>query len=322
MKGSGFWRYLRRPDLLAAPLHALAALATRLLVGFTLARQGIGRFGGNLASTVQWLADHGWPLPSLAAPALALLELLGGVGILVGLGTRVWSLLLAAVMLAQLLTTGRERLLEAVVPGGDIGLLEVYPLVMLMLLCWLIIRRAGRLSLDHMLGRKLGIRRSAARAADQTVPTRIVILGGGFGGMYAAMELERIFGDDPQVRVTVVNQDNFLLFTPMLHEVAASDLDLTHIVSATRKLLSYAEFVNGEVRGVDLERRTVTVVHGEEGLQHVLQYDHRWPWPASPASGASATAPWCPTSRAAAAARRRPSTPRARARYSPTTSPP
>jgi NADH dehydrogenase len=62
----------------------------------------------------------------------------------------------------------------------------------------------------------------------------ILILGGGFGGVYAALELERRLKNelrDGRVRVTLVSRDNFFLFTPMLHEVAASDLDASHIVN-------------------------------------------------------------------------------------------
>ena len=73
-------------------------------------------------------------------------------------------------------------------------------------------------------------------------PTRIVILGGGFGGLYAALRLERTLARDPDVEVTLVNRENFFLFTPMLHEVAASDLDITHIVNPYRKLLRRVKF--------------------------------------------------------------------------------
>ena len=71
-------------------------------------------------------------------------------------------------------------------------------------------------------------------------PTRIVVLGGGFAGMYAVMQLERLLGRRDDVEITLVNKDNFFVFTPMLHEVAASDLDLTHIVNPIRKLLRRA----------------------------------------------------------------------------------
>ena len=55
--------------------------------------------------------------------------------------------------------------------------------------------------------------------------------------------------------VTVVNRDNFFLFTPMLHEVAASDLDITNIVSPVRKLVADMEFFDGDVEKVDLPAR-------------------------------------------------------------------
>ena len=62
---------------------------------------------------------------------------------------------------------------------------------------------------------------------------RVLILGGGFAGLYAAMELEKVMARDPNLEVTVINRENFFLFTPMLHEVAASDLDITLIASAS-----------------------------------------------------------------------------------------
>jgi NADH:quinone reductase (non-electrogenic) len=105
-------------------------------------------------------------------------------------------------------------------------------------------------------------------------PTRIVILGGGFAGLYAALELERGLASDPAVEVTLVNQENFFLFTPMLHEVAASDLDVTHIVNPIRKLLRRVRFFDGTVESVDLERRLVGVSHGDAHHHHDLPYDH------------------------------------------------
>src|SRR5690349_16857582 len=104
--------------------------------------------------------------------------------------------------------------------------------------------------------------------------TRILILGGGFGGVYTAMYLDKMLARDPDIEVTLVNQDNFFLFTPMLHEVAACDLDITHIVSPIRKLLKHVQFFEGNVETIDLEMRRVTVSHGSDTHTHEMEYDH------------------------------------------------
>ena len=103
---------------------------------------------------------------------------------------------------------------------------------------------------------------------------RVLILGGGFGGMYAALEFERALARGANVEVTLVNHDNFFLFTPMLHEVAASDLDITNIVSPIRKLLHRVTFFHGEVETIDLVHKRVGVSHGHEQHCHSLPYDH------------------------------------------------
>lgn len=86
---------------------------------------------------------------------------------------------------------------------------------------------------------------------------KILILGGGFGGMYTALELEKTLARDADIEITLVNRENFFLFTPMLHEVAASDLDLTNIVSPVRKLLKHVNFFAGDVESIDLEHKRV-----------------------------------------------------------------
>jgi len=102
---------------------------------------------------------------------------------------------------------------------------------------------------------------------------RVLILGGGFGGLYTALELEKRLARRPEVEVTLVNRENFFLFTPMLHEVAASDLDFTHIVNPVRKLLRRTRFFQGTVEAIDLKDRRVTVSHGSEH-RHELEYDY------------------------------------------------
>ncbi|HEY6200921.1 MAG TPA: NAD(P)/FAD-dependent oxidoreductase [Candidatus Binatia bacterium] len=103
---------------------------------------------------------------------------------------------------------------------------------------------------------------------------RILILGGGFGGLYTALELQKGLGRRDDIEVTVVNRENFFLFTPMLHEVAASDLDAADIVNPLRKLLNRVRFVAANVESIDLAAKVVVVSHADGAHRHELGYDH------------------------------------------------
>ncbi|HKY28941.1 MAG TPA: NAD(P)/FAD-dependent oxidoreductase [Pyrinomonadaceae bacterium] len=105
-------------------------------------------------------------------------------------------------------------------------------------------------------------------------PKRLLILGSGFGGLYTALHLEKKLGRASNLEVTLVNRENFFLFTPMLHEVAAGDLDLTHIVNPVRKLLRRSQFFNGQVKSIDLNERRVVVTHADDNHDHELPYDY------------------------------------------------
>ncbi len=103
---------------------------------------------------------------------------------------------------------------------------------------------------------------------------RVLILGGGFGGIYAAIELEHALRDRDNVNITLVTRDNYFLFTPMLHEVAASDLEMNTIINPLRKLLRRVKTFTGNIEKINLERRCVTVTHGFDRHVHELPYDH------------------------------------------------
>jgi NADH:ubiquinone reductase (H+-translocating) len=103
---------------------------------------------------------------------------------------------------------------------------------------------------------------------------RILVLGGGFGGLYAALELEKRLAGRADVELTLVNRENFFLFTPMLHEVAAGDLDITHIVSPVRRLLRRTKFIEARVERLDLSKKRVVVSHGGNHHDHELEYDY------------------------------------------------
>ncbi|MGO9056963.1 MAG: NAD(P)/FAD-dependent oxidoreductase [Candidatus Binataceae bacterium] len=103
---------------------------------------------------------------------------------------------------------------------------------------------------------------------------RVLILGGGFGGIYTALELEKLLRWRSDVSVTLVTRDNFFLFTPMLHEVAASDLEINAIVNPLRKLLTRVNTFIGNVESIDLSARSVRVSHGLDDHCHGLGFDY------------------------------------------------
>lgn len=108
-------------------------------------------------------------------------------------------------------------------------------------------------------------------------PKQILILGGGFAGMYTAQNLEQLFGPDRSVTFTLVSDTSALLFTPMLSEVAGGSLEPSHISSPLRSALRRTEIVRGRAEKIDLERRCVSIARGEsgsDGRPREFRYDH------------------------------------------------
>jgi NADH dehydrogenase len=104
--------------------------------------------------------------------------------------------------------------------------------------------------------------------------TRIVIAGGGFAGLYAARQLDRTLAKRQDIEVTLISRENFILFTPMLHEVAAGDLSPNDIVNPLRRILSRVNVVVAEVQAIDL---TTRIVHCRNALADVelnFAFDH------------------------------------------------
>lgn len=81
----------------------------------------------------------------------------------------------------------------------------------------------------------------------------VTVVGGGFAGLAVARSLEG------RARVTIVSDQNFLLFTPMLAEVASGDLDPRHIITPIRQMAPEARVVAGVAESIDVGTRTVRV---------------------------------------------------------------
>jgi NADH dehydrogenase len=88
---------------------------------------------------------------------------------------------------------------------------------------------------------------------------RILVLGAGFGGVEATVELDRQFRGDPKVEVTLVNDNNYFLFTPLLPQIASSYINPRHIVQPVRDVRGKRRFRfwRDDVRRIDVARRRV-----------------------------------------------------------------
>jgi NADH dehydrogenase len=105
----------------------------------------------------------------------------------------------------------------------------------------------------------------------QASKKRILILGGGFGGVYTARHLERLLKHRSDVETVLISRDNFLLMTPLLFEVCSGTLDLRHCAFPIRAFLRTTRFGESTVTGIDLERRVVHLAGPGESSE--LTYD-------------------------------------------------
>ncbi|HJT50218.1 MAG TPA: NAD(P)/FAD-dependent oxidoreductase [Nitrososphaeraceae archaeon] len=88
---------------------------------------------------------------------------------------------------------------------------------------------------------------------------RIVILGGGFGGVSVLKKLQNHFQTDVSIDITMVSKDNYLLFTPMLHEIASGMIETRHIVTPIREFCNRSRFYCSAVNNINLEKKRVSI---------------------------------------------------------------
>ena len=86
-----------------------------------------------------------------------------------------------------------------------------------------------------------------------------MILGGGFAGVECCRQLESQFGDDPNTELIMVSEDNFLLFTPMLPQVASGMIETRHIVLPIRTICKKTKFYEGRIKNIDPHGKLVNL---------------------------------------------------------------
>lgn len=108
----------------------------------------------------------------------------------------------------------------------------------------------------------------------QSSVRRIIILGGGFGGVYTARALEALLRDDPSVEVVLVSKENYFTFHPMLPEIISGEIGLLDTVSPLHRLMPRTKIFVREVESVDLDRKVVRLQPGYSRRIEELPYDH------------------------------------------------
>ena len=102
---------------------------------------------------------------------------------------------------------------------------------------------------------------------------RIVVLGGGFGGVTTARHLERLLRGIADVEITLVSRENFFVLTPLLFEACSGRLELRHCAQPIRAALRRTRFIEATIEGVDVQRQIARAV-SREGSTYELPYDY------------------------------------------------
>ena len=102
---------------------------------------------------------------------------------------------------------------------------------------------------------------------------KIVILGGGFAGVECARQLERKFANNPEIELVMVSEDNFLLFTPMLPQVASGMIETRHIVLPIRAICQKTKFYEGRIKNIDPHGKLVNLWGTGDKRSISIHYD-------------------------------------------------
>ena len=102
---------------------------------------------------------------------------------------------------------------------------------------------------------------------------KIVILGGGFAGVECARQLESKFRSDSKIEITMVSEDNFLLFTPMLPQVASGMIETRHVVLPIRTICKKIKFYEGKIKNIDPYGKLVTLWGTGDKRSLSIHYD-------------------------------------------------
>ena len=102
---------------------------------------------------------------------------------------------------------------------------------------------------------------------------RVVILGGGYGGVYTALALQKP-ARHRQINLSLISRENFFLFQPMLAEVVSGSIEPPHILNPIRRLCRFTDFYQAEIEEIDLVTRRVAIRYPGAPNRRYIPYDH------------------------------------------------
>ncbi len=115
---------------------------------------------------------------------------------------------------------------------------------------------------------------SRFRRAERKGPVpSVVILGGGYGGVYAALELQSA-AKRGEIELTLISRENFFLFQPMLAEVISGSISPLNVVSPIRRIVPHADIHQAEIESIDAENRRVAIRYPGHARLTYIHYDH------------------------------------------------
>jgi NADH dehydrogenase len=106
------------------------------------------------------------------------------------------------------------------------------------------------------------------------IKKRILVLGGGFAGIECALKLESYFKHSQDIELVLISEDNFLLFTPMLPQVASGMIETRHIIIPIRTICKKTTFYEGKIKNIDPYGKHVTLYGTREKRGISLEYDY------------------------------------------------
>ena len=101
---------------------------------------------------------------------------------------------------------------------------------------------------------------------------KILILGGGFAGIYTAKNLQKQNLEDYEIEL--ISDNNYFIFQPLLPEVASGTIYSSDAVTPIRQMLKGIKYRNAEISSLDFNNKKVSILQGFKKSTHSIQYDH------------------------------------------------